>query len=134
MVSLSFLHKSRIQILLFNVSRILRFCGSDDQPLNPSSHSATARISSVYSFIRAFPPFHQRFGTFLNVETTVSRPARGKKTRLRLDIMKQNSNNSVVILQHFEGTQIGGITSKAWFPREKMDSPINLCLLALGLH
>lgn len=48
--------------------------------------------------------------------------------------MKQNSNNVVAILQHFEGTQIKETTSKAWFPREKMDSPNNLRLLALGLH
>lgn len=53
---------------------------------------------------------------------------------LLFDHMKQISNNAVGILQHFEGTQISGITSKAWFPREKMDSPNNLCLLALGLH
>jgi|TARA_B110000495_G_scaffold199778_1_gene213812 hypothetical protein len=48
--------------------------------------------------------------------------------------MKQNTNNPVGILQHFEGTLNDGITSKAWFPREKKDSPNNLCLLALGLH
>ena len=133
-MSLSFCTNPEFKFYFSTGSRILRFCSSDDQPLNPASHSATARISSVYSFIRAFPPFHQRFGTFSNVETAASRLAHSKTTRVCLDIMKQNSNNSVVILQHFEGTQIGGITSKAWFPREKMDSPINLCLLALGLH
>jgi hypothetical protein len=87
-----------------------------------------------FSYKRAFCPFHECSSIFLKLETLGEYLGSGTTTMLLFDHMKQISNNAVGILQHFEGTQISGITSKAWFPREKMDSPNNLCLLALGLH